>query len=111
MLRRVGVSWVVREGSHCDRAPARLDADMARVLRWAALVVLLSLPLILYLGRSANQPCEFPPGTPRTPCDPIAVGPNWLGPLFFTALALTILQLLLSVVAGLGDDDTRSRPN
>lgn len=66
---------------------------MARVLRRAALVAFLSLPLILFLGRPTHQPCESPPGTPRTPCDPLSVGPSWLVPVFFTALALTIPSL------------------
>lgn len=75
---------------------------MAKTLRWYAFAVLLSLPLILYLGRPVNQGC---PQDGRTICDPYHVSQNWLVPVVLGDLALAALLLVLSAVAARRGED------
>jgi hypothetical protein len=79
---------------------------MARKLRWASLVTLLSLPVIMFLGRPVTEGC--PPERPMyTPCDPLQVSPAWVGPALLMALALAILILLAATFVGFGGDDSK----
>jgi hypothetical protein len=75
---------------------------MAGKLRWASLASLLSLPVIMYLGRPVMEEC---PPSVISPCDPLEVSPTWVGPALFIALALAILLLLAATFVGLGGDD------
>ncbi len=69
---------------------------MARRLRWAALAAILSLPLIMYLGRPVTEGC---PPDPIHPCDPQTVSPGWTLPAIFLALAIGALLRLLAAGA------------
>jgi len=81
---------------------------MAKMLRWAALLVLLSLPLILFLGRPVTHPCGFEPGEVRSPCTPAVLSPRWLVPVFITALAVAFALSL--IVVGLASYQRMRRP-
>jgi hypothetical protein len=69
---------------------------MVKTLRWAAVVALLSLPAILYLGRPIDRGC--PPPVHQI-CDPYHVSPTWLGPVFFLVFGVAVLLFLLAAVA------------
>jgi hypothetical protein len=70
---------------------------MVKTLRWAALLALASLPVILYLGRPVNQPCGPEPGAVRSPCTPAVLSPTWVVPVFLTAFAMAFLLSLIVV--------------
>jgi hypothetical protein len=67
---------------------------MVKVLRWAALVAFLSLPVIVFLGRPVDQGCSPPV---HNPCDPYHVSPTWMVPVFITALAIALVLSLIVV--------------
>jgi hypothetical protein len=71
---------------------------MVKTLRSAAVLAFLSLPVILFLGRPVETPCQSP-ALPK-PCDPLPPSsPTWLGPVFWAVIGLAALLLLLGAVA------------
>jgi hypothetical protein len=69
---------------------------LVRALRWAALVAILAIPVLAYLGRPLAYTCR---GTVDA-CEPlIQSSPGWTRPAEFAALAIGILLLLLAAVA------------
>jgi hypothetical protein len=71
---------------------------MVRKLVWTTILALLSLPVILYLGRPVVQPCAPRYGAVRGPCDPPTLSPTWMVPVFLTALAVAVLLLGLLII-------------
>jgi hypothetical protein len=83
---------------------------MVKMLRWVALLALLSLPLILFLGRPEPQPCGFEPGEVRSPCTPAVLSPRWLVTVFITALAVAFALSLIVVGLAIYERWGRPRP-
>ena len=83
---------------------------MVKTLRRAAVVALLSLPVILYLGRPVNWPCESEPGVAISPCDPLHVSPTWMVPVFITALATALVLSLIVVGLAVYTRWSRTQP-
>jgi hypothetical protein len=71
---------------------------MVRKLVWMTILVFLSLPVIVYLGRPVIQPCAPRSGAVRGPCDPGVLSPTWMIPVFLTALAVAVLLVALLII-------------
>jgi hypothetical protein len=83
---------------------------MVRNLRWAALIAILALPLILYLGRKPEyRGCEPKPGGVPSVCNPLPVSPIWVAPVFYTVLGIAILLLVLAIVVNNRPNEGESR--
>ena len=76
---------------------------MARTLRWVALLALLAIPVIGYLGRrTTSDTCV---GRVWGDCDIVYTSPGWAKPVEFVALGTAVLLLIIAAVVKRSPDD------
>jgi hypothetical protein len=83
--------------------PGSRAERIARRLRRIAIVLLLLIPVVAWVGRGGSQGCE-PPG--QASCVTVSVVPGWVGwSVFGLAMAAIVMFLVAAIVTALPDDE------